>query len=155
MEAHVEMVFGRLDTNGDGVITVEEFIENCQSVSDTIFPISIIWTYEDWFWDWATLHVPKSTLHSGFAYVSFKYENDMPENAYKPKKSNCKQPLVVSSPCPNFLAFLVIFSIFCRLFLPSYLKNRRTQSHSFPSWAVEGSKVSYIKKLTFSELMKP
>ena len=39
MEAHVEMVFGRLDTNGDGVITVEEFIENCQSVSDTIFPI--------------------------------------------------------------------------------------------------------------------
>ena len=36
------MVFGRLDTNGDGVITVEEFIENCQSVSDTIFPISMM-----------------------------------------------------------------------------------------------------------------
>ena len=28
MESHVEMVFGRLDTNKDGVITKEEFIEN-------------------------------------------------------------------------------------------------------------------------------
>ena len=27
----------------------------------------------------------KPPAHSGFACVSFKYENDMPENAYKPK----------------------------------------------------------------------
>ena len=72
-----------------------------------------------------------------------------------PKNSNCNQPLVVSSPCPDFQAFWVIFFDFCRLFLQSYLIIPRTQNHSFPSWAIEGSKVCYIKKLTFGELMKP
>ena len=27
----------------------------------------------------------KYKVHSGFPCVSFKYENDMPKNAYKPK----------------------------------------------------------------------
>jgi len=31
MESQVEMVFDRLDTNGDGVVTIEEFCESCQS----------------------------------------------------------------------------------------------------------------------------
>ena len=38
MESQVDMVFERLDTNGDGVVTIEEFIENCQTVSQIKSP---------------------------------------------------------------------------------------------------------------------
>ena len=33
VEAHVDDIFSRLDTNRDGVVTIEEFVEACQRVS--------------------------------------------------------------------------------------------------------------------------
>ena len=33
IEANVDGIFSRLDRNGDGVVTIEEFIEACQTVS--------------------------------------------------------------------------------------------------------------------------
>ena len=35
VEAHVDDIFSRLDTNRDGVVTIEEFVEACQRVSST------------------------------------------------------------------------------------------------------------------------
>ncbi len=32
LETHVQRIFRRLDLNGDGVVTIEEFIEVCQTV---------------------------------------------------------------------------------------------------------------------------
>ena len=32
VESHVEEIFSRLDTNRDGVVTIDEFIEACQRV---------------------------------------------------------------------------------------------------------------------------
>ena len=32
MEVDVDRIFTRLDTNDDGVVTIEEFIESCQTV---------------------------------------------------------------------------------------------------------------------------
>ncbi len=32
VERHVDSIFDRLDTNKDGVVTIEEFIESCQLV---------------------------------------------------------------------------------------------------------------------------
>ena len=93
--------------------------------------------------------------HSGFPCVSFKFENDMPENTYKPKNFKLYTTFGGFKPLPQLSGIFGHFFDFCRLFLPSYLINPRTQNHSFPSWAIEGSKVCYIKKLTFSELMKP
>ena len=34
VEAHVDDIFSRLDTNRDGVVTIEEFVEACQRVSE-------------------------------------------------------------------------------------------------------------------------
>ena len=36
VEAHVDDIFSRLDTNRDGVVTIEEFVEACQRVSEKI-----------------------------------------------------------------------------------------------------------------------
>ena len=33
IEGHVDNIFSRLDTNCDGVVTIEEFVEACQRVS--------------------------------------------------------------------------------------------------------------------------
>ena len=92
--------------------------------------------------------------HSGFPCVSFKFENDMPENTYKPKKFKLYTTFGGFKPLPRLSGIFGHYFHFCRLFLPSYLINPRTQNHSFPSWAIEGSKVCYTKKLTFGELLK-
>ena len=78
----------------------------------------------------------KFANHSGFPCVSFKFENDMPENTYKPK--NCKLYTTFGGfkPLPRISGIFGHFFYFCRLFLPSYLINPRTQNHSFPSWAI-------------------
>ena len=38
VESHVEQIFSRLDTNRDGVVTIDEFIDACQRVmnNDTV-----------------------------------------------------------------------------------------------------------------------
>ena len=77
-----------------------------------------------------------------------------PKMHTNPKISTCTQPFGGFKPLPRLSAIFGHFFDFCRLFLPSYLINPRTQNHSFPSWAIEGSKVYYIKKLTFCELLK-
>ena len=33
IEGHVDDIFSRLDTNRDGVVTIEEFVDSCQRVS--------------------------------------------------------------------------------------------------------------------------
>ena len=39
IEEHVDDIFSRLDTNRDGVVTIEEFVDSCQRVSLTLFGI--------------------------------------------------------------------------------------------------------------------
>ena len=45
IEIHVDNIFSRLDTNRDGVVTIDEFTEACQRVSVFLFGSAAVIDY--------------------------------------------------------------------------------------------------------------